>query len=110
MESNGSQPLPSEKFNKIPQGCGLNHREGLRQAGEAGPERIWEEAVGEGEGEKKGGRDPQTPGRRALTQKEQVTENGNYNRLPSGSAFPERPSTNQSVLVARSSHSEFKKA
>lgn len=110
MESNGSQPLPSEKFKKISQGCVWNDREGLRQAAEAGPERSWEEAVGEGEGEKKGRRDPQTPGRRALTQKEQVTENGNYNRLPDGSAFPERPSTNQSVLLAHSFHSKFKKA
>lgn len=39
MELDGSQPLPSEKVKKIPQGCGLTAREKPRQAGKAGPER-----------------------------------------------------------------------
>ena len=58
MEHEGSQPLPSEKVKKIPQGCGLTARKGLRQAGKAGPERSRAEAVEVGEGKRRGGRDP----------------------------------------------------
>lgn len=60
MESDGSLPLSSEKFNKITQGCGLSDREGLRQARKAGLGRSWEEAVREGEGNKE--RRKESPG------------------------------------------------